>query len=240
MARPSAIRISDLFLVTEASSSELGVRYEREVLSEKRVGEREERLYQTRRVIENRAEAQRARAVYEQARARLRNVCTRTVLGLVCPTAREAELRAAIDDIEAMVAAANRELTLCRVDYTVVPIRIEHENSRAQDALERELRQYLERLLAASEAYDPEELRRILRSGKGLESLVEDPTLRAGLEEISGSARRTARAMTRRIKEHAGDVAAARASAPADESVARRFPWASAFDVTPATVEGAA
>ncbi len=230
------IDLSDIILVSEVSSSDLGVHYEREVLSEHQVGEREEVEFKTRRVVANKPEAQRAKAIYQQARAKLRKLCSKTVLGLVCPVAEEARLREVVEEIDALIAEANASFSVCEVSYTVVPIAIEHSNVRAQEALGKEIRRYCERLVEASGTHDAEAIRRVLRDGKGLETLVADDGLRAGLEEMNEAAREAARVVTRSIKEHEGDAAAARDSvtvrAAADE-VARRFPWASAFDVVP-------
>lgn len=240
--KPATFPISDVFLVTEASSSNLGLSYEREVLREDRIGDREERLYQTLRVYENKPEALRAKAVYDQARARLRKVCSKTVLGLVCPVAKEAELADAIADIERTVAEANREFTVCQVDYAVVPIRIQHTNARAQEALRREIQRYGERLVEATQTLDPEAIRRVLRAGRGLDTLVEDAEAREDLEQLGEAARAAARAIGKAIKEADGDEAAARASAPvraAAEEVLRRFPWAEAFGVAGGEGRGA-
>jgi hypothetical protein len=230
----TSIRISDVILVHEVSASELGLSYQRELISEQLIGDREERLLQTLRVFENKPEALRAKAVYEQARARLRKLCSKTVLGLVCPVSRETELREAISEIDRMIADANREFEICRVDYTVVPIHLESDNVRAQDALRKEVRRYADRLIEAAQSVDPEALRTVLRSGRGIEVLVEDDSLRGELEAMNQAARDAARIITRTIKEHEGDEAAARGSVAARaaaEAVARRFPWAEAFEV---------
>lgn len=234
--RTEKIDLSDVILVTEASTSDLGVSYEREVLSEEQVGEREEVEFKTRRVVANKAEAQQAKAVYSQARAKLRKLCSKTVLGLVCRLSEEPCLREVIEQIDADIAAANRSFSVCEISYTVVPIAIAHNNVRAQEALGREIRRYGERLLEAAQSHDAEAIRRVLRDGKGIETLVADEALRTSLEEMNEAARKAARVVTKSIKEHEGDEAAARASVTvrsAAEEVARRFPWASAFDVTP-------
>ena len=241
----ATFNISDVILVQEASSSDLGVSYEREVLSEETRGEREETLFKTLRVFENKPEALRAKATYEQARARLRKLCSKTVIGLVCPVEREAELAEAIAEIDRMIADANAELRTCHIEYTVVPVRIEHDNARAREALRREIQRHAERLIDATRAADAEGMRRALKLGKGLEELVADEALRADLEGLNDAARTAARVITRSLKEHEGDLEAARTSATvreAAEAVARRFPWADAFGVGPAlpTEEAAA
>ena len=228
------IDIADVILVREVSTSDLGLSYEREVLSEQMVGEREEKLFKTLRVYENKAEANRAKAIYEAARTRLRRLCSRTVLGLVCPASKEHGLHDEIAAIDGMIAEANAGFTRCKIDYTIVPIAIEHSNTRAQHALRSEICRYADRLLEAAQAHDPEEIRKVLRAGKGVETLVADETLRGGLDEMNRAARSAARELTRIVKEHDGDREAALASDPARQAaaeVARRFPWAAAFDV---------
>ncbi len=231
----STFNISEVILVQEASASDMGVSYEREVLSEETLGEREETLFKTLRVFENKPEALRAKAVYEQARARLRKLCSKTVIGLVCPVAREAELAETISELDRMVAEANAEFRTCRIEYTVVPVRIEHDNARAHETLRREIQRHAERLIAATSSADAEGMRRALKAGKGLEQLVADESVRRDLEGLNEAARAAARVITRSIKEHEGDVEQARTSVSvraAAEAVARRFPWADAFGVS--------
>lgn len=225
--------ISDVILVQEVSASDLGLHYQREVLSERTVGDREEVEYTTRRVLENKPEALRAKAVYAQARAALRKVCTRTVLGLVCPVSEEVRLEATLREIEALVAEANAGFSVCELVYSAVPIRLEHANDRAREALRREIQKYGERLVEAVRACDPEAIRRTLRSGKGLEALVADAELRRGLEEMNGAVRKAARVMADAIRRHDGDLVAAGASErvkQVSDEVTRRFPWAAAFE----------
>ena len=238
-----SIRISDVILVHEVSTSDLGLHYEREVISEKTIGEREEALLQTLRVFENKPEALRAKGVYEQARARLRKLCSRTVLGLVCPVTREGELKEAIAEIEDLVEKANREFRVCRVEYSVIPIHLEHDNDKAQDALRKEVRRYADRLIEAARSVDPEAIRSVLRAGKGVEVLVDDDGLRGEIEAMNQAAREAARVITKTIKEHDGDETSARASRAARsaaEEVVRRFPWAEAFEVAGTSIEGVA
>lgn len=229
----STIRIADVILVREVTAWDLGLHYERETLSETVIGDREEKRFETLRVYENKPEALRAKAVREAARGRLMKLCSRTVLGLVCPAARERELEATIAEIQALIDAANREFTRCRVDYSIVPIRIEHDNARAQDALRAEIRRHAERLLKASRAGDPEELRRLMRLGRGVEDLVGDEGLRDDLRELTRAAATAARSLARALKDDADPEASedARQAARAVEDVARRFPWAAAFEV---------
>lgn len=229
----STVRIADVILVREVTAWDLGLHYTRETLSETVIGDREEKRFETLRVYENKPEALRAKAVREAARIRLMKVCSRTVLGLVCPASKERELEAILGEIQALVDAANREFVRCRVDYAVVPIRIEHDNARAQNALRAEIRRHAERLLEASRAGDPEEIRRLMRLGRGVEDLVAEDSLREDLRELSTAAASAARALARAMKDDA-DVDAgddARAATRAVEDVARRFPWAAAFEV---------
>jgi hypothetical protein len=227
-------KISDVFLVNEVSASDMGVHYEREVLSEQLIGEREEKLFKTLRVFENKPEALRAKAVYEQARTRLRKLCSKTLIGLVCPASQEADLYSLIDEIDALIADANRSFRTCKVEYSVIPIHIEHDNARAHEALKREIQRYAEHLVEAARTHDADAIARALRAGKGLETLVADAGLRESLEQMNAAAHAAASVVRKSIKEHEGDAEAARASAPvraAAEAVARRFPWAAAFDV---------
>ena len=229
--------LTDVLLVREVTSSELGLHYEREVLSEKQIGEREECLSQTLRVYDHKAEALAAKAVVERARARIRKLCAKTVLGLVCPTSKEAELEAAVAEVEAMIAEANREFSICKVDYTVVPIRVEHDNARAMDALRREIQGYGERLVAATKSLDPVAIRRVLRSGEAIEALIAEESLRQSFVELGREAQKTVREIKRAAREYDGDEARAKSSpavrASAEQAV-RRFQWAEAFGV-PAT-----
>ncbi len=234
MTKTTSIKISDVILVHEVSVSELGLHYERELISERTIGEREERLLQTLRIFENKPEAMAAKAIYEQARARLRKLCSKTVLGLVCPASREAELQEAITEIERLIAEANREFQVCRVEYTVIPIHLEHDNLKAQEALRQEVRRYADRLIEAARSVDPDAIRSVLRAGKGVEVLVEDEGLRSEIEVMNQAAREAARTITKAIKEHDGDEAGGRAShaaRAAAEEVVRRFPWAEAFEI---------
>ncbi len=228
--------LTDVLLVREVTSSELGLHYEREVLSEKQIGEREERLSQTLRVYDHKAEALVAQSVLERARTRLRKVCARSVLGLVCPASKEAELEAAAAEIAKMIAEANRGFAVCKLDYEVVPIRLQHDNARALDVLRREIQAYGERLVAATTSLDPEAIRRALRSGEAIESLLAEDTLRESFADLGRDARRTVRELRRAAREHDGDEDRAR-TAPAvlaaAESVAQRFQWAAAFGVAP-------
>lgn len=166
MTTPS-FQLSDVFLVTEVASSDMGVHYEREVLSEELIGEREEKLFKTLRVFENKPEALRAKAVYEQVRTRLRKLCSKTLIGLVCPVAQEAELDALIEEIDHMVAEANATFRTCKIEYAVVPVRIEHDNARAHEALKREVQRYAERLVDAARTRDADAIRKALAAGKG-------------------------------------------------------------------------
>ena len=230
------IRISDMILVNEISASDLGVHYQRETLSERQDGEREEVTFQTTRVFENKPEAARAKAVYQQVRARLRKLCSRTALGLVCPASQEAALAALVEEIDRTIIEANASFRTCRIEYAVVPVRVEHENARAQEALGRELRRYAERLVEAAASGDVDNIRRILRSGKGLETLIADTGLRTQIEDMNEAARKAARTVAKAHKGHPGDEPSALVSesvARAAEEVARRFPWADAFDVLP-------
>ena len=148
--------------------------------------------WSTRRQIEDAAEHSAAVVARGAARSAITRVCCASSFGLLCPQAREDDLREAIDEAHAIAAAHNRTTRLTRVDLFVITGRVAQDDAEAARAIGAEVRDLLRAMESAIRAADPEAIRENANKAKALSGMLSDDAQRkvtAAVAEVRQIAR---------------------------------------------------
>jgi len=129
------------YLVSLKTSVDGGVHYYRKDLdlTVPSIGENVSR-WETTKVVDNPEEFDLASQVRNKCRSLIGAPCVNTAFGLVCPTASESDLSAAVDQARELVDTFNAAAETCRVRVYVIRGRIADNDSEALSALAREVR----------------------------------------------------------------------------------------------------
>lgn len=170
------LQINPSILVLDRVTVQRGVGYTRDDFQEVANGEQETTTWKTTRVYQNKAESKLAESIYAKVRNTLRQTCTLTDVGFVCPQSKEADLQATIDTCKKIVDDANSQFTVCRVNFRCVCVKLEPSNSDGVASLSDALRDNVDKLRNAISNFDVVGARQLLYASKNVAEILADPS----------------------------------------------------------------
>ena len=195
-------------LVSLRSTLRGGVVYQRrDITPEHAEGSAVVSEWETRREITDAAEHARAVVARGAARTAITRVCCQSAFGLLCPSAREPELAAAIADAQKIAADHNATASVTRVDVFALVGRIASDDVEAARAIGSEVRELLDNMQSAVAAADVEAIREAANKARALSGMLSTEVsgkVSAAIDEV----RKIARDIVKRA-EGSASVAAA-------------------------------
>ncbi len=199
MSNASVIRPG--LLVSLKSTVVGGVSYQRVDLDADRPAEDNQEVsrWETRRVIENVAEHERATKCRSAALAMIRKCCGATSFGLLCPTDQEGALDAAIASARALVDAHNESAEHTRVGIYALKGRVASDDAEAARAITQEIAGLVTAMDAGIKAFDPAAIRQAADRARELSGMLSEEKASKITAAIS-QARAAARPIVKRIE----------------------------------------
>lgn len=196
------------FLVSLKTNCRGGVAYSRIDLEPDHADDDGARVakWETTRQISNPQEFEMGNLARRQARSAVSAVCCSSSFGLLCPTAKEAELNAAIAEARKIADAHNEVATETRVDVFVLVGRIAQDDAEAARAISAEVRDLIDAMKAGIAAADPTAIREAANKARDVAGMLSSDV--AGkVNAAIAEARDAARALVKRVQK-AGEAAA--------------------------------
>lgn len=159
----------------------------------------EVKRWETRRIIDDKAEHERAVKCRSAALARIRKVCSATSFGLLCPAEQEAALDIAIADARAIVDAHNAVAKSTRVSVYALKGRVASDDAEAARAITSEIGALVTRMTDGINAFDPNAIREAAKRARELSAMLSDDKA-AKIDAAIEQARKAARTIVRRIE----------------------------------------
>lgn len=195
-------------LVSLRSTMRGGVVYQRrEITPQHAEGSALVAEWETRREVEDAAEHARAVVARGAARTAITRVCCVSSFGLLCPSARESELSAAIGEAGRIAAEFNASATRTRIDVFALVGRIASDDAEAARAIGSEVRELLESMQGAVAAADVEAIREAANKARALSGML-SPEVSGKVSAAIDEVRKVARDIVKRA-EGSASVAAA-------------------------------
>jgi len=158
--------------------------------------------WETERHIPAPEEHREASRIRSKARKTVARACIKTTFGLVCPQAKETELRAAIDVARAEVDEFNRKSLVSRIDIFVPVGRIASDDAEAIGAISAEIKELLNAMQAGVTRLDPDAIRKAASATRAASAM-----LSAGAQARVSDAIAEARAVANKVAK-AGELTA--------------------------------
>ena len=162
--------------------------------------------WETTRSIPDPAEFEAAIVVRGKARALVSSVCCSSAFGLLCPTAREEELQAAIAEAGKLIEEYHETARLTRVGVYVLVGRIAQDDAEAARAIGTEVRDLLEQMRSGIAAAQPDAIREAASKARALNGML-SADVAGKVSAAITEARKAAREITARVGK-AGEAAA--------------------------------
>jgi hypothetical protein len=206
MSNASTIRPG--LLVSVKSTVAGGVTYQRiDLETDKPVEDGQDiSRWETRRLIEDKAEHERAVKARSKALAEIRKVCSATSFGLLCPVAQEGALDVAIAAARGMVEAYNETAKHTRVGVYVLKGRVASDDAEAARAITQEIAGLVTAMDAGIKAFDPAAIREAANRARELSSMLSEEKS-AKIDAAIEQARKAARMIVKRIETEGEDRA---------------------------------
>ncbi len=164
------------------------------------------KTWETTRVMADVAEHAAANRVRGAARSAIVGVCAKTVFGLLCPSAREAEFDAACARARQVAGAFNLRGITCKVFVDVLKGRIAENDQEAAAAIVREMAGLIADLREGVGNLDPVAIRQAADRARQTAAMLGEEQQRVVGAAVK-AARKAARAIVRRI-DKAGEAVA--------------------------------
>lgn len=199
MSKASVIRPG--LLVSVKSTVVGGVSYQRIDLDTDKPAEASQDVtrWETRRVIEDKAEHERATKARSKALAEIRKVCSVTSFGLLCPVDQEGALDAAVATARRVVDEYNETATHTRVSIYALKGRVASDDAEAARAITQEIAGLVQAMDAGIKAFDPAAIRDAASRARELSSLLSEEKS-AKVDAAIEQARKAARTIVKRIE----------------------------------------
>lgn len=168
---------------------------------------REVTRWETKRVIDDKAEHAAAVKCRSAALAAVRKVCGATSFGLLCPADQEGALDAAIAAARALVDAHNASARSTRVSVFALKGRVASDDAEAARAITSEVAALMGQMDAGIKAFDPEAIRAAANRAREIGAMLSDER-REKIDAAIEQARRAARTIVRRVQKEGEDRAA--------------------------------
>ncbi len=164
--------------------------------------------WETTKIVEDKAEHERAKKVQSLARGEISKLCIKTSFGLICPIAYESELSAAIDRAHAIVTAFNSDpaTRYTRVSLFVVRGHVAATDEEAAKAIGDEIRRLVQQMDAGIGKLDVEAIREAASKARALAATLSDEQSVIVSEAVK-AARKAANTIAKRI-DRDGEIAA--------------------------------
>jgi hypothetical protein len=160
--------------------------------------------WETRRVIEDKAEHDKAVRCRSKALATIRRVCSETPFGLLCPADQEGALDAAVAQAIELVNEHNRTATHTRVGVYALKGRVASDDAEAARAITQEIAGLVQQMDAGIQAFDPKAIRDAASRARELSGMLSEEKA-AKIDAAIEQARAAARTIVKRIEKDAED-----------------------------------
>lgn len=172
--------------------------------------------WETKRRIADPAEHEKATEVRSKARSIISRVCAVSAFGLLCPEEKAAELDAAFDEADALVAEFNKSARLSRIELNAITGKIAPDDERAMRAINAEVRGLMEQMESGIQRLDVASVRDAANRARSVGQML-SPEAYKRVSEAIEIARSTARKIVK-----AGEVAAQEIDTQAMAAIARQ------------------
>ena len=162
--------------------------------------------WDTVRDIPDAAEFERATQARGKARALVSSVCCASSFGMLCPSARAADLDEAVAEARKVAEEHNATARLTRLDVFVLVGRIAQDDAEAVRAVTSEVRELLDAMQEGIKAANPEAIREAANKARNLGSMLNEDVSGKVADAIA-QARSAARELVKRVGK-AGESAA--------------------------------
>ena len=162
--------------------------------------------WETVRVIEDKAEHDRAVKARSAAVSAIRKECQATAFGTLCPEEREGALDAAIAAAHAIVDAHNATATHTRIGIYVLKGRVASNDAEAARAITSEIADLVVAMNEGIGALDADAIRKAADKAREMSAMLDD-SLKGKVEGAISQARKAARDITRRLVKNGEDRA---------------------------------
>ncbi|HEY8926190.1 MAG TPA: hypothetical protein VIU64_17530 [Polyangia bacterium] len=199
MSKASTIRPG--LLVSVKSNVAGGVSYQRIDLDTDQPAEEGKDIarWETRRIIEDKAEHERATKVRSAARALITKCCSTTSFGLLCPSDQEGALDAAIREARRIVDEFNESASHTRVTIYALKGRVASDDAEAARAITSEIAGLVQAMDAGIKAFDPKAIRDAANRARELSGMLSEEKSKK-VEAAIEQARKAARTIVKRIE----------------------------------------
>lgn len=158
--------------------------------------------WETTRTIRDPAEYERAIKARGAARSAIIGACNQTSFGLLCPVAREAELRTAIDVARIIADEFNATAQHSTVEVYVITGRVAQDDVEAARAIAAEVRELMDQMTEAVRLADAESIRDAANKARALGGMLSEDAA-AKVSAAVAEARKAARAIVKRVEKGA-------------------------------------
>jgi hypothetical protein len=141
-----------------------------------------------------------------KARTAVTRVCCASTFGLLCPQARESELRAAIEEAQAIANTHNGAAKCTRLEVFAITGRIADNDEQAARAISSEVRDLIAAMETGVRAADPEAIREAANKARALAGML-SPDAQTAVSKAIADVRSIARDIVRRVEKQ-GEQAA--------------------------------
>lgn len=162
--------------------------------------------WNTKKLVEDPVELERATKIRGQARNLIERLCTKTTIGLWCSPDQRNALNAARDAAEAMVAEFNRTAKNTKLWISCIPTKMEADDTRALRDITREISRLVQQMDAGVKEFDAEKIREAADEARRLSSMLTDDK-KAKVNAAVEQARKAARTIVKRIDKDGEDKA---------------------------------
>lgn len=164
--------------------------------------------WETTKIVEDRAEHERAEDARKKARSEISKLCIKTAFGLICPIAYESELSEAIERAHAIVSAFNNDpaTRYTRVSLFIMRGHVAATDEEAAKAIGDEIRRLVAQMDAGIGKLDVEAIREAATKARALAATLSDEQSVIVSEAVK-AARKAANTIAKRI-DRDGEIAA--------------------------------
>lgn len=155
--------------------------------------------WETRKTVQDQAEHDRAMKVRGEAVSGIRKLCVVSSFGLICPTAREPELAAAIAAARTVADEFNATALYTRISIRALRGHIASTDEEAAAAIAEEVRDLVDSMSAGISGLDVERIREAASRAAKLEDLLVEEQAKVVSEAVK-AARSAARQIVKRIQ----------------------------------------
>lgn len=163
--------------------------------------------WETKRVIDDAAEHERAVKARSALSTMIRSVCSATAFGLLCPQDREADLDRAIEQARKLADEHNAGASLTQVHVYVLKGRIASTDEEAARAIASEVRGLLDAMADGVRRADAATIREAAKRAQQVGAILDGAQAEQVTEAIE-QARKAARAIVKRIEKDGEEAAA--------------------------------